>query len=126
VFGISYGVAALAGLITLGCTPANTPGFQSDVGTACTSYSQTEGVVAFVPVLGPLLSVEAGPHSASDTKIALAWSGVEAVGLAALVAGIIGHDVPAKSVVAVASPPRVTVVPLVTPEGGMVTLGTRW
>jgi hypothetical protein len=125
VFGISYGVMVFGGLIELGCVPTNTPGYQND-GTGCTSSSHTQGVAAVVPVFGPLLMNEAGPHTATDTKVALAWSCIEAVGLAALIAGIIGHDVPGSSVVAIASPARVSVIPLVTPEGGMLSLGTRW
>jgi hypothetical protein len=120
-FLVSYGAAfLLGGLFSL--TPTDN---SSDIG--CGSICHTQAALMMIPVAGPLLSFTTGPHSASDTKIGLWWSGIEGVGLVMLVVGLIGHDVPQMPLPgAPTAPGRVSVVPLLTPEGGALSLRAAW
>ena len=77
-----------------------------------------------IPVAGPLLMVEPWPHSATDTKVALVWSGIEAAGLAMIVMGNIGHSVPLQ--MQSPAPRKVSVVPLITPDGGALSMRMAW
>jgi hypothetical protein len=121
VFGISYGFAFIVGVINAltPSLPANS--ISSDV--ACDSTCKEEGALLLVPVAGPLLSTELSPQNATGTKVALIWSGVEAAGLAMIIVGLIGHDVPQAQLPTEAPAlGRVSVVPLVTPEGGTLSM----
>lgn len=122
VFGISYGVAFLAGLYALG-SPAPTNSVSSDM--ACDNTCKSQGGAALIPVAGPLLATDLGSHNATGTAVALAWSGIQAAGLAMLIVGLIGHDVPQEPI-PTGLGAKVSVVPFVTPEGGMIALRTPW
>jgi hypothetical protein len=123
VFGLSYGVAFIVGGM-FALTPSPTANSVSN-DLACDSTCKKQGALLMIPVAGPLLSFELWPHSATDTEVALVWSGLEAVGLTMLVVGMIGHDVPLEPLPTVAGT-TVSIVPSVTPEGGMLSLRTPW
>jgi hypothetical protein len=116
VFALSYGAAFLVGVLEL-LTPApsNNP-TSSDIG--CDSTCKNESALLLVPVAGPLLAFVGGPHNANDTKVGLWWSGIQAVSLAVTIVGLVGHDVPAAG--------KVSVVPLVTSNGGALSLRTAF
>jgi len=114
VFLLSYGSALLVGVIGL-LTPApSNNSISNDIG--CDSTCKKESAYLMIPVAGPLLAVAGGPHNATDTKVGLWWSGIQAVSLAVTIVGLIGHDVPAAG--------KVSVVPLVTSNGGALSLRT--
>jgi hypothetical protein len=124
VFGVSYGVALLTStLLVLSGDPDPNDTIGNDI--ACDRACKQQAALFAVPVVGPLLSIESGPHRANDTTLALAWTGVEAAGVAMLAAGLIGHDV-RRAPVAAGPLARAILLPVVTPDGGMVSLRTRW
>jgi hypothetical protein len=116
VFLLSYGSALLVGVFGL-LTPApDNNSISSDIG--CDSTCKKESAYLMVPVAGPLLAFASGPHNATDTKVGLWWSGIQAVSLAVTIVGLVGHDVPAAG--------KVSVVPLVTSNGGALSLRTAF
>ena len=123
VFGLSYGVAFIVGGIFV-LTPSP-PASSVSNDLACDSACKKQGALLMIPVAGPLLSFELWPHNATDTEVALVWSGLEAVGLTMLIVGMIGHDVPLEPLPTVPGT-TVSIVPSVTPEGGMLSLRTPW
>jgi hypothetical protein len=125
VLAISYGLAFIIGGIEVLTPTAPTNPVSSDV--ACDSTCKTQGALLLVPVAGPLLMIQSGPHNASDTTIGLVWSGIQAAGLAMLIVGLVGHDVPqAPFQLQSPAPAKVSVVPLVTPDGGALSLHVAW
>jgi hypothetical protein len=122
-FGISYGFAFIVGgIYALSPSPPDNS-VSNDV--ACDSTCKKQGALLLVPVLGPLLSFDTGPHSATDTKVGLWWSGIQAASAIMAIVGLVGHDVPRVSRPA-ASVSKISVVPVVTPQGEMLSLATRW
>jgi len=92
---------------------------------ACDNTCKSQGGAALIPVAGPLLATDLGSHNVTGTAVALAWSGIQAAGLAILIVGLIGHDVPQEPI-PTGLGAKVSVVPFVTPEGGMIALRTPW
>jgi hypothetical protein len=81
-----------------------------------------------IPVAGPLIAYTQAPPGDRPWQLLLVtgvWSAVQAAGAAMLVVGLIGHDVPQEPVVTVRHT-KISVVPFVTPEGGMLALRTPW
>jgi len=79
-----------------------------------------------IPLAGPLIvASEHRERDAIPTGGYIAWTLVEAAGLGMLLAGIHGHDVPAR-----ATPPRrkstVSLVPALSPQAGAVALNVTW
>lgn len=121
VFGISYGIAAVIGGI-FALTPSPPPNSISD-DVVCDSTCKKEGALLLVPVVGPLLSFNLWPHDATATEVSLVWSGIEAAGLATVIVGLIGHDVPLTPLPTESpAPGKVSLVPLVTPAGGTLSM----
>jgi hypothetical protein len=121
VFLVSYGAALLAGTFTLLTPGPSSNSVSNDL--ACDSTCKKQGALVLLPVVGPLLSFQTGPHNPSDTKIGLWWSGIEAVGLTMMVVGLVGHDVPQTPFPAASpTPGKVSVVPFVAPGAGALSL----
>jgi hypothetical protein len=123
VFGLSYGVALLGSLVLwtskIGLDPEDGP-----CGPICNKLA----VSMLIPVAGPLIAytqVQKGGNPGPLLLFAGVWSGVEAAGLAMFIVGVIGHDVPQETIVTVRHT-RISVVPFVTPGGGMLALRTPW
>jgi hypothetical protein len=117
VFGISYGLAVIPGLI-YALVPSPPPNsISSDV--ACDSTCKSQGVLLLVPVAGPLLG--------TDNKVGLLWSGIQAAGLAMLIVGLIGHDVPQTQLSTESpTPSKVSVVPFIMAQGGTLSMRMAW
>jgi hypothetical protein len=122
VFLLGYGAAFLVGTLGL-LTPApdNNP-TSSDIG--CDSTCKKESAYLMIPVAGPLLASAGGPHNANDIKVGLWWSGIQAVSLAVTIVGLIGHDVPLPPLSPGSPAGKVSIVPLVTSDGGALSLRT--
>jgi hypothetical protein len=117
VFGISYGLAVIPGLIyaLVPSPPANS--ISNDV--ACDSTCKSQGALLLVPVAGPLLGI--------DNKVGLLWSGIQAAGLAMLIVGLVGHDVPQTQLsIESPTPSKVSVVPFITAQGGTLSMRMAW
>ena len=92
-------------------------------GPPCHCNSQIE--LWAVPVAGPMLGTAFATPGESVTIWPFAvWSGVEAVGAAMLMIGLVGHDVPVETFTP--PPPRVTVIPTVTRQLGALSLNFNW
>lgn len=81
-----------------------------------------------IPVAGPLIAYTQAPPNDRPWQLLVltgVWSGVQTAGLAMLLVGLIGHDVPREPIPTVPGT-KVSVVSLVTPEGGMLALRTPW
>jgi hypothetical protein len=115
VLGISYGVPVFIGAIVLLTNSL----YSGPAG--CDSECKNEAEEAMLPVAGPLLLLHA------DIKVGLVWSGLQAAGLTMLIVGLIGHEVP-QAPLPMESPAagKVSVVPLVTSQGGTLSLRMDW
>ena len=110
-FGVSYGIATALG---------------AWVGTHHTSDCAACGTTAAlfaIPVAGPWVAEASSPRPSAIWPWA-AWSGVEAAGVALLIVGLVGHDVPREP-----SPPvvaHVSLVPTFTPGLSALSLHVIW
>ena len=78
LFALSYGLAfIIGGVLALTPSPAGNS-VSNDI--ACDSTCHDQAALLMVPVAGPLLSFQLGPHNSTDTKIGIIWSGIEAAG----------------------------------------------
>jgi hypothetical protein len=110
VFGLLYSVQLIA---ALGVGAADDQG--------CNSVCSNQQGLLLVPIFGPWLSDGADPHHGSLTPD-LIYGGIEAAGLAMLLVGLVGHDVPA-------GPTRdrnLTFLPFVTPQAEGLSMAMRW
>ena len=113
VFGLVYGITLLGAIISW-----------DGVDGPC-SDCHTQSLLLSIPVVGPWAANFSAPADERvPTWAVAAWSGLEAAGLAMIIAGAIGHDVSVNAPSATA--PRVSVVPLVTPQAGVLSLRTSW
>jgi hypothetical protein len=78
-----------------------------------------------IPVAGPwAANFSAPPDERVPTLFVAAWSGLEAATLAMIIVGAIGHDVTLN--MPSATPAKVSLVPLLTPQGGTLSFRMRW
>jgi hypothetical protein len=120
-FGLSYAVALIGSFVA-------SVGGPSDPESGPCSTCNIVAVSLAIPVAGPLIAytqVQKGGNPGPLLLFAGVWSGVEAAGFAMIVAGLIGHDVPEEPTVTVRHR-KISVVPSVTPEGAMLSLGRPW
>lgn len=115
VFGVSYGFALLASFAV------SVNGF--DVDAAPCGSCKSDALKLAIPVAGPLI-LDAGSSPGDRSGWLLLWSGVEAAGMAMLIWGLVGHDVPQTP--SRAAPESLSIAPSITPRGGMFSLGMRW
>src|SRR5579871_355062 len=83
------------------------------------NYGQA-GLLTLIPILGPWL----GPSSVGeplDTRLVLAWGGIEAAAIAMIIAGEVGHDVPQGS-----DGSKVSLAPFVTPAASGLSVRMHW
>ena len=110
-FGVSYGIATALG---------------AWVGTHhtsdCVDCGKTAALFA-IPVAGPWVAEASSPRPSTTWPWA-AWSGVEAAGLALLIVGLVGEDVPVEPLPRAVA--RVTVVPTFTPDLSALSLHVIW
>jgi hypothetical protein len=88
----------------------------------CVACGTTSALFA-IPVAGPWVAEASSPRPSAIWPWA-AWSGVEAAGLALLIVGLVGHDVPVEPL-----PPsvtRVSLVPTFSPELSALSLHVIW
>jgi len=113
VFGLVYGITLMGAIISW-----------NGVDGPC-SDCHSQSLLWSIPVAGPwAANFSAPPDERVPTLFVAAWSGLEAAGLAMIIAGVIGHDVPRK--MPSSAPAKVSVVPLVTRQAGMLSLRTLW
>jgi hypothetical protein len=113
VFGLVYGITLLGAIISW-----------DGVDGPC-SDCHSQSLLLSIPVAGPwAANFSAPPDERIPTWGVAVWSGLEAAGLAMIIAGAIGHDVTITAPSTV--PARVSVVPLVTPQAGLLSLRTSW
>jgi hypothetical protein len=113
VFGLVYGITLMGAIISW-----------NGVDGPC-SDCHSQSLLWSIPVAGPwAANFSAPPDERVPTLFVAAWSGLEAAGLAMIIAGDIGHDVTLST--PSATPAKVSVVPLVTPQAGMLSLRTSW
>lgn len=107
-FGLSWGLASLVGF--------------SKPSSDCTENCDSRSAF-FIPVAGPAVWAAGHPH-ANGAAISYSWSLIEAGGLAMLVVGLVGHDVPQRRV----SERGLTlhVVPMLARDSRGVALTARW
>jgi hypothetical protein len=113
-FGVSYAAAVLLALGTVG----------SGVAEECDDC-RSQAAVTVIPVAGPLLAWKTAPEQYRGSVVWwAAWSGVQAAGLAMLVAGVVGHDAiewrPQNG------RPVVSLVPTLTGTIGALALNVSW
>jgi hypothetical protein len=83
------------------------------------SYCAKAEALTLIPIVGPWLGArEAGTP---DDPFALILGGIEAAAVAMIVAGVVGHDVPAQP-----EQSKVSLAPFVTPQAGELSLRMRW
>jgi hypothetical protein len=118
VFSIIYGLTLLDSLLTY-------DGFID--GDPC-SYCKKQALLFLIPVAGPWLGESVQPTGPGYGNhlytLDAIWSGIEAVSLAMIIIGAVGHDVPVKPFDKPAT--KVSLVPLLTPDGGALSLRLRW
>jgi hypothetical protein len=113
VFGLVYGITLMAAIISW-----------DGVDGPC-SDCHSQSLLWSIPVAGPwAANFSAPPDERVPTLFVAAWSGLEAASLAMIIVGAIGHDVTLN--IPSATPAKVSVVPLVTPQAGMLSLRTSW
>ena len=113
VFGLVYGITLLGAILSW-----------DGIDGPC-SDCHTQSLLWSIPVAGPWAANFSAPADERvPTWAVAAWSGLEAAGVAMIIAGAIGHDVSVNAPSATA--PRVSVVPLVTPQAGVLSLRTSW
>ena len=113
VFGLVYGITLMGAIISW-----------DGVDGPC-SDCHSQSLLWSIPVAGPwAANFSAPPDERVPTLFVAAWSGLEAASLAMIIVGALGHDVtlniPSATLV------KVSVVPLVTPQAGMLSLRTSW
>jgi hypothetical protein len=123
-FGLSYGVAVLASLLVLVGQP-------SDPESGACSTCAVIGASLAIPVFGPLVAYTQVNKGGNPGPLLLTtgiWSGVQAAGVAMIVAGLTGHDVPREpeEPTVTVRHTKISVVPSVTPERAMLSLGSPW
>jgi hypothetical protein len=113
VFGLVYGITLMAAIISW-----------DGVDGPC-SDCHSQSLLWSIPIAGPwAANSSAPPDERVSTWFVAAWSGLEAASIAMIIAGVIGHDVTVNT--ASATPAKVSVVPLVTPQAGMLSLRASW
>jgi hypothetical protein len=84
------------------------------------SDCKSQAVLFAIPVAGPWLA-DTDPR---DLRYVAVWSGLEAVSLAMIIVGAIGHEVPNAPVPAPLA--KLSVVPLVTSQAEMLSVRMAW
>ena len=113
VFGLVYGITLMGAIISW-----------NGIDGPC-SDCHSQSLLWSIPVAGPwAANFSAPPDERVPTAFVAAWSGLEAASLAMIIVGAIGHDVTLN--IPSATPAKVSVVPLVTPQAGMLSLRTSW
>ena len=113
VFALVYGVTLMAAIIS----------WDGIDGPCSDCHSQS--LLLSIPVAGPwAANFSAPPDERVSTWFVAAGSGIEAASLAMIIVGAIGHDVPLEPLPA--TPTKVSLVPLLTPQGGTLSLRMRW
>jgi hypothetical protein len=113
VFGLVYGITLMAAII----------GWNGVDGPCSDCHSQA--LLWSIPVAGPwAANFSVPPDERVPTLFVAAWSGLEAASLAMIIVGAVGHDVTLN--IPSATLTKVSVVPLVTPRAGMLSLRTSW
>jgi hypothetical protein len=113
VFGVVYGITLMGAIISW-----------NGIDGPC-SDCHSQSLLWSIPVAGPwAANFSAPPDERVPTLFVAAGSGPAPPGLAMIIAGVIGHDVPLR--MPSATPAKVSVVPLVTPQAGMLSLRTLW
>jgi hypothetical protein len=113
VFALVYGVTLTGAIIS----------WDGIDGPCSDCHSQS--LLWSIPVAGPwAANLSAPPDERVSTWFVAAWSGIEAASLAMIIVGAIGHDVPQEPLPA--TPTKVSLVPLLTPQGGALSFRMRW
>jgi hypothetical protein len=113
VFGLVYGITLMAAMIS----------WDGIDGPCSDCHSQS--LLVSIPVAGPwAANFSAPPDERVPTSFVAVWSGLEAAGLAMIIAGVIGHDVTRN--IRSRTSAKVSVVPLVTSQAGMLSLRSSW
>jgi hypothetical protein len=113
VFGLVYGITLMGAIIS----------WDGIDGPCSDCHSQS--LLVSIPVAGPwAANFSAPPDERVPTWFVATWSGLEAASLAMIIVGAIGHDVPLEPIPA--SPTKVSLVPLLTPQGGTLSFRMRW
>jgi hypothetical protein len=105
-FGVSWSVAVAASAVP-------------SIGDTCNDQCRAWSKEGWIPVVGPLFVAGAS----SDPTPLVIWSVIEAGGLAMLVVGLIGHDVPSPDL---RRGPGWSLVPALSPHLGGLTLSATF
>jgi hypothetical protein len=91
-------------------------------GTDGCTYCNKQAQLLLIPIAGPWLGDRADPQHGSLTP-ELIYGGIEAAGLAMLIVGFVGRDVPQEP-----SPQgrNVAILPFLTPQAEGVSMLMRW
>jgi hypothetical protein len=114
VFAAVYGITLMGAIISWNGV---------DGGTCSDCHSQS--LLVSIPIAGPwAANFSVPPDERVPTWFVATWSGLEAAGLAMIIVGAIGHDVPIDTLSA--TPARVSLVPTLTSQVEMLSLRTSW
>ena len=92
--------------------------------STCNSCYSTEAKLLLIPIAGPWLANRATPQQEQGSSTPyLIWGGLEAAGLALVLVGLIGHDVPQEPI---PQGPNLTLLPLVTPQAEGLSVLMHW
>ena len=109
VFGLIYGLTVMGAVISWN-------GIDDEPCSECKS----QALLFLIPVVGPWLA----DNDPRTQWLDVTWGGIEAASLAMLIIGAIGHQVP--DAPAPASSAKISVVPLVTSQIGMLSVRATW
>jgi hypothetical protein len=95
----------------------------SGIDSECDDCSK-QAHLMLIPIFGPWLANNAAPklEQGSSTPY-LIWGGLEAAGLAMVLVGLVGHDVPQEPI---PQGPKLTFLPFVTPQAEGLSVLMHW
>jgi hypothetical protein len=92
--------------------------------SGCPSCYKKQGDLLLIPIAGPWLANRAAPQQERGSSTPyLIWGGLEAAGLAMVLVGLIGHDVPQEPI---PQGPSLTLLPFVTPQAEGLSVLMHW
>jgi hypothetical protein len=113
IFGASYAASLMVGLLVAGTS------------VDCEGCGDSHASDYVIPVAGPVIAWSRKPADRRGSPAPwVGWSALQAAGVAMLVVGIRGHDVPEWR--PLDGGPRVTIVPTLTPSSGALSLDVSW
>jgi hypothetical protein len=96
----------------------------SGTDSTCTSCYSKEADLLLIPIFGPWLANRAAPKQEQGSSTPyLIWGGLEAAGLAMVLVGLAGHDVPQEPM---PQGPKVGLLPFVTPQAEGLSVLMHW